>query len=107
MVGQVGWLGCWLGCKLKIFFWVKMINSFIIFTNESKEEHFKTALKAFDPESIIIIRNQNKFEIKTKLFNMDLITWSSVKAIRQLIIYPKKIIIKKEENGLFSDSLVK
>ena len=79
------------------------MNSFIIFTNEYKEEHFKTTLKAFDPESKIINRNINKFEIETKLFNTDIRTWSSVKAIRQLILSPKLRIIKKEEAGLLAD----
>lgn len=60
------------------------MNSFKIYTHEGKEEHFKTAIKAFDPEARIVKQVENCFEIETKLFNTDIRVFTSVKTIQQL-----------------------
>ena len=67
------------------------MGKFTVSLNEDSESHFKTAIKAFDPDSKIIYNDKdNSYSIETKLSIEDLKSLTSVKTIvdSDVPVYP-------------------
>ncbi len=62
------------------------MSNFNIILNEDAECHFKTAIKAFDPDSKVTYNKDGSYSVETKISIQDLKSLTSVKKVVDLDI---------------------